>query len=175
MVGGGTPSQVWMGGTPASSGLGGEVPQPVLDGGYPILGLGCGGTPARSGWGVTQGTSSQVWMVGGTWGTPRPGLDGEGVPQVWMVGGVSPPPSRPGRGNPPPPGQVWMLRGTPPPLGTRRAVCLLRSRRRTFLYCIKQFTNVRKTGYQVAKEIQLNHMATSKHLNFINKVFIQHI
>ena len=65
-----------------------------------------GGTPARSGW-WGRGYPSQVWMVGGSQGTPWPGLDGgwevPGVPpgQVWMVGGTQGTPS-----------QVWMVAGT---------------------------------------------------------------
>ena len=97
-----------------------------------------GGTPSEV-W--VQGTPSQVWM-GGTphhdwmgyppiqtwdgvppdlrWGTPQ---KWDGVPQL----------SRPGMGYPPRPEM-----GHPPPawraLATRRTVCLLRSRRRTFLF-----------------------------------------
>ena len=70
----GTPSQVWVGG------------------GYPIPGLGMGGTPARSGWwGVPHPRS-------GLWGVPHP-WGGGGYPgQVWMVWGEVPglPPPQPG-------------------------------------------------------------------------------
>ena len=60
-------------------------------GGYPISGLGWGGTQARSEW-WGGGTPSQVWGggypisgMGGTlarsgwWGVPWPGLDGVGT------------------------------------------------------------------------------------------------
>ena len=71
--GGGTLSQVWVGGYPI----------PGLDGG--------GGTPSQVWMVGGGGTPSQVWMVGGTsswgtpptmtgWGTLQPGLDGGGYP-----------------------------------------------------------------------------------------------
>ena len=94
-------------------GGGGGCPSQVQMGGYPSQAWGTpiqvqiGGTPARSRQGV-----------------PWPGPDG-GVSHPWM-GGVDR--SRPG-GIPPPP-----VRTTEAVLGTRRAVCLLRSRRRTFLF-----------------------------------------
>ena len=111
-------------------------------GGYPIPGLGWGGTPSH-GWG--WGYPSQVWMVGGTssLGVPQPGLYGGGIPGVsstmcawWGYPGVPPtiktwfgypptlgwgtpqtwngvpPPSRPGWGTPPPSRSEW---GTPNP------------------------------------------------------------
>ena len=71
--GGRTPSQVWVRVPHLRSGWGIGYP------GYP---------PTRTGW--WRGTPSQVWMVGGTRGTPWPGLDGGGVPgvppshQEWM-------------------------------------------------------------------------------------------
>ena len=50
--------------------------------GYPVPGLGGGGTLSQIWWG--GGTPSQVWMVGGTKCTARPGLDG--VPPTIMTG-----------------------------------------------------------------------------------------
>ena len=109
--------------------------------GYPIPGPGRGGVPnPRSRWG---GSPSQV-QVGGypeyppTWdGVPPQTWDGV-PPQIW--GGV--PPDL-GLGTPPTWDQVPPLDlgpGTPPRgpgtqrvLATQPAVCLLRSRRRTFL------------------------------------------
>ena len=79
-------------------------------------GVGWGGYPARSGWGGTL-----------------PG----GYPRQCT------PPARVPPGRVPPPGQVRMgggcypVRTTEGVLTTRRAVCLLRSRRRTFLYSIE--------------------------------------
>ena len=93
---------------------GGRVPQPGLDG---------GGTPARSGWWGGGGTPARSAWWGGR-GTPaRSGCWG-GTParSAWW-GGY--------------PGQVWMLGGVGVPQpgldGGGRAVCLLRSRKRTFL------------------------------------------
>ena len=37
---------------------------------YPVPGLGVGVPHPRSGWGAPGVPPSQVWMVGGTWGTP---------------------------------------------------------------------------------------------------------
>ena len=76
MVGGGTPSQVWWWGR-----------------GYPIPGLMAGGYPFQVWW--WGGTPSQVWMVGGTQGTPpaRSWWWGGtwGTPHDWM--GYSPTPT----------------------------------------------------------------------------------
>ena len=69
--GGGTPSQVWVGGTLARSGWWGDTPSQVWVGGTQP-GLDGGGYPG------------QVWMVG----VPQPGLDGGGYP------GYPPPPIR---------------------------------------------------------------------------------
>ena len=113
MGGGVTPSQVWMG-----------VPIPGPDGGYPVAGLDRGGVshPAdrgyphpRSGWGYPP---HQDWV-----GVPPPPSRLDGVPPRSRLDGL-----------PPCPGLV----GYPP---VRRqistcyagAVCLLRSRRRTFM------------------------------------------
>ena len=73
------------------------------------------------------------------WGVPQPGPDGEGYPnyvQIWGYPRVSPqqgvPPSRvlpPGRGYPPP-----QYRTIDRVLDAPRSVCLLCSRRRTFLF-----------------------------------------
>ena len=130
----GTPSQVWVWGYPIPGlgggnlvpGFGGGTSSQVWVGMYPIPGLG-GGYPIP-GWG---GTPFQVWVGD----IPIPGL-GRGTPsQVWQ--GT--------------PSQVWVGRypipgpdrvdGVPLPhthtsakraLATRRALCLLRSRKRTF-------------------------------------------
>ena len=103
-----------------------EVPHPRSGrgGGYPIL--------------LTRGVSH---LRSGQGGYPIPGLDGGGIPFCWQGGTTSkirmgvpwvPPSAEWGT-----PIQDWM--GYPPPpqsakraLATRRAVCLLRSRRRTF-------------------------------------------
>ena len=126
--GGSTPCKVWVGG--------GGTPSQVWVGGYP-----------GQVWMVGGGTPSQVWVgvpCPRSGGYPIPGLDGGGVPCPRSEGGT---PARSGwwggyLGYPP--GQVWMVGGLPgvplPPLdrvgkralATRRAVCLLRSRRRTF-------------------------------------------
>ena len=101
---GGTPSQVWMGGTP--------FPGLYMEGGT-SSGVWTGGVPhPRSGWGTP-------WAMTG-WGTPQPGLDG--APLL----------SRTRWGYPPPQLDRAALRA----LATRRAVCLLRSCRRTFLFAI---------------------------------------
>ena len=145
--GGGTPSQVWVGGYPISG----------LGKGYPIPGLGRGYPPwTRSGW----GTPNQVWMMGGYleyplltrsgWGTPldlgrgtpldlgqgtpltRSGwgthLDlGWGTPQTWD--GVPPPP-KPGTGYPriwdgvPPPDHVWIRQSSTANTCGRCASCV---------------------------------------------------
>ena len=98
---GGTPSQIWVGGTPARSGcwVGGTPARSGWWVGVPWPGLDLGGgTPARSGWwGVPRYPSAKS----GCWGVPpQPGLDGGGTPppgQVWMVWGY--------------PSQVWMVEG----------------------------------------------------------------
>ena len=78
-------------------------------GGYPIPGLDSGGYPP-----------GQVWMVGSTQGTlSPPGLDGVSAPPAPGLGGG-------GTRGTPPHHQDW--------IATRQAVCLLRSRRRTFLF-----------------------------------------
>ena len=85
--------------------------------------------PVRSGWGVPQGTSPSQ----GT--SPQPGHDGRGYPKVPI----------PPLAKVPTPCQVrkgGVPQGTYPPwdrtaygvLDTLRSVCLLRSRRRTFLF-----------------------------------------
>ena len=105
---GGTPSQVWgRGGTPSQVWPGGGVPIPGLD------------TPQA--W---DGVPLPQPDLG--WGTPWPdlaipGLDGGGYP----IPGVDTPRDL-GWGTPP---QTWDR--VPPKPGT---VCLLRSRRRTFLF-----------------------------------------
>ena len=96
----------------------------TTDGGYPLPRSRQGGTPfqVQVGW---RGTPSQVWMGG----VPHP-ADGYPLP-AWEGG--NPPPGKgvppPGKGVPPPPPAQCVL-------AMRRAVCLLRSRRRTFLFGI---------------------------------------
>ena len=156
--GGVTPARSgWWGGLPHPRS--GGVPQPGLDGGgvphhrsggYPdqvwmVGGLPhprLGGTPARSGWWGVPGVPP--WARSGWWGVLPlpPWLDGV-PPPPWLNGVPLPPTTMTEWGTPhhdkmgyPSP---W-LDGVPPPhqhskrvLATWRAVCLLRSRRRTFL------------------------------------------
>ena len=108
----------------------GGYPIPDLGGGYPIPGLDDGGVPP-----------CQVWMVGGTqgtmtgWGTPT--MTGWGTPPTIMTAWGTPQPSWLDGVPSPPHHHDWM--GYPPfPTSIastcyRRVVCLLRSRRRTFL------------------------------------------
>ena len=123
---------------------------PILpDGGYPSFPLGVP-HPSQQGGGV-----SPSFLTGGT---PFPGLDGSSTPcpnldERYPLPRSAPPVSRMryplsegtphpdlGRGTPPPPSRSGpRTRGVPPTgtascvLATRREVCLLRSRRRTFL------------------------------------------
>ena len=96
----------------------------MREGNILILSTPGGGTRARSSWGGTPGTPLSDLdggtPMGGTMGTPH---------QTWTwgtpIGGV--------------PSQTWMGGGTPlrltdGVLDTPRSVCLLRSRRRTFLW-----------------------------------------
>ena len=88
--------------------------------GYPPGGL---GTPPGSG-----------YPPGGTWlGTPRGGL---GTPPGGYLTGYPP-----GVWVPPPPRGGYPGRTTEGVLTTRRAVCLLRSRRRTFLF-VQNFASI---------------------------------
>ena len=121
--GGGTQSQVQMGGTPSywggthsSSGWG--VPHPrskwggvthPTDEGTPIQDQDRG-YPGVTGWGTP------LYKI--EWGTLRPRLDG--VPPCSRLDGV-----------PPPPSGDWSAKRA---LATRRALCLLYSSRRTFLF-----------------------------------------
>ena len=100
---GGYPIQVWGGGVPwPGLECGGEypilgvgVPQPGLDGwGYPIPGLGWGGTLAWSRWWgeLFHPRGGGCPVRSGWWGVPRPGLDGWRVPQSGLDGGGSVPP-----------------------------------------------------------------------------------
>ena len=86
IAGGGTPSQVWLGGPHPRSGLGGT---PSQVGGVPPL--------TRSGWGIPPDLE---------WGTPRPKLGYPPGPGT----GYPPPPPGPGTGYPPRPET-----GYPPP------------------------------------------------------------
>ena len=113
------PGQGW--GTPARSSWG--DPTWPGRGGYPSH-IQMGGTLARS----VSGVPSQVQTGGGTpsnlgWGVPLPGPEG-GTPQQRY------PPHRvpPWQGVPP------QYRAADGVLDTPRSVCLLRSRRRTFLW-----------------------------------------
>ena len=73
--------------------------------------------PARSGW-EGGGTPRYLPHDQGTYPPPRPGQDGRGYPKVpTPIHGTYPPSPPPGQGLP-----------------RRQAVCLLRSRRRTFLF-----------------------------------------
>ena len=117
---GGTPSQVQVGGTPSWVQMG--VPHSA-DGGTPSR-IRMGGTPIQDWMGYPP---SRPGMGGIPWGTPHPRLDG--VPPHPDLGwGYPGTPVQDWIGNPPPPQSAkWAL-------ATRRVVCLLRSRRRTFLF-----------------------------------------
>ena len=126
MGGGSTPARSrWGGGTPARSSSGTSPIRPGwgvpcwgvpclgyplsdLAGGYPTLGT--PPPPVRPGWGVPHlGYHHETWPGGyPTSGTP--------THQTWLGGGVTP------------------LRVTDGVLDALRSVCLLRSRRRTFLF-----------------------------------------
>ena len=106
--GGGTPSQVSVrGGTPSQVQVGG-VPHPRSR---------CGGY-------------LEYPPMGSGWGTPSPLDLGWGTPWTWDQ--VTPPPG-PGTRYPPPT-RSGLDRAAQWVLATRRAVCLLRSPRRTFLF-----------------------------------------
>ena len=154
----GYPVQIWMveGGVCPISGLGG-VPHPGL-GEYPIQGRGYpipGGIPHPRGypilWGTpswegtpSQGSPGQVWGGTPSWGVPQvppTSRPGQGTPPIW---GTPPPRSRPGRDTP---DLGW---GTPSP--PPRAVCLLRSRRRTFLF------NITVNDFDVEKFANFNRL-----------------
>ena len=132
--GGGYPIWLTVGGglSHPRSGFGGGARSQVQTGGgvYPIPGLAGGeGTPSS---GLDGGIPSCWW--GGTpfnikmGGYPHPGLDG--VPPHPRLDGV-PPTSKAGWSNPPPSSED---RSAQRALAMWRAVCLLRSRRRTFLW-----------------------------------------
>ena len=129
--------------------------------GYPISDLDRGGTPSQ----VQTGEGYPILLMGGYpikdqdggylgW-VPTLSKIGWGTPpiQTWD-GGV--PPSRPGMGGTPI--QDWMgyppcprLDGVFPPsakqaLATRQAVCLLHSRRRTFLFLESERANIRNVS-----------------------------
>ena len=108
---GGTPSQVWTG----------EYPIPGLDGGYPIPGLdgGVGVPPARTGWSTTPPGLDGVSPTRTGWGTPLTRTGWGTLPLArngW--GTLSPPP---------------LDRAAKRALAMQWEVCLLHSRRRTFL------------------------------------------
>ena len=107
-----------------------------------------GGTPGRSRWGGVPlpggvppagGTPPQI-PPSQTWpGVPLPGGTPPQVTPHWTWLGVTPCPGYPTSGTPPPIGPGRGKGGTPPQvidgvLDTPRSVCLLRSRRRTFLF-----------------------------------------
>ena len=105
---------------------GGEgVPRPGPDGGYPEVPHQGWGTPHLDLEGIPQPGPD-----GGHWGTPPPPIwtppTRDGVPPIWTWMEGTPLPEM---GYPPPP----PVRTTEGVLTMRRAVCLLRSRRRTFL------------------------------------------
>ena len=118
---GGTPSQVWPGGYPIPGLAGGGVPHPSLGRGYP------GYPPTRSGWGPPGP------------GTGYPPDLGQSTPQTWDR--IPPPPDL-GWGTPPLPTRSGLDRAAQRVLATRRAMCLLRSRRRTFLLAFLMTTYV---------------------------------
>ena len=117
------------------------VPQPGLDGGggYPGQVQTEGGTPTRSRW-------SKVGYLLAGMGYPWPGQDGGILKVGYPLAGMGYPLA--GMGYPPDQVRMWGVpkvgyllagMGYPPVwttgvLATRRAVCLLRSRRRTFLF-----------------------------------------
>ena len=132
----GYPSQVQLGGTPCWGVRGYPLPggtppwvPPIRPGwGYPV-----GGYPNRGY--PTSGTPHQTWPGGvPQWGYPDRGSPPQ-VPPSDLAGGTPPwvPPHQTwlggypdgGKGNPP-----WITDGV---LDMPRSVCLLRSRRRTFL------------------------------------------
>ena len=147
----GYPGQVQLGRVPRPGPAGGGTPPQVppshqtWPGGYPTSGTPSqtwqGGTPpwvppVRPGQGVSHsGTPRQTWL-GGTLpgGTPPWVPPHQTWPRGYPAGGtppwVPPTPIRPGRGVTPP----WVTDGV---LDTPRSVCLLRSRRRTFLFQCK--------------------------------------
>ena len=129
----------------------------VQEGGYPgqVPPPPPGGGPG-SGIPPPRGGGTQVWYPRGG-GVPRSGTPGGGggypgqvpPPGGWGVGvprSGTPPPPRGGYPGPVPPprGGGYPGRTTEGVLTTWRAVCLLRSRRRTFLYilCFKNLTKV---------------------------------
>ena len=126
--GGGTPSQVWTkwvphpadGGTPSKIRMGGIL-------GYP---------PFKIGWG-TSPPSRLVPPTIQDWMEYPPARTGWGTPLSKTECRTPPPPSKTGWGTPPsprlPPSGDRLAKQA---LATQRAVCLLRSRRRTFLLCL---------------------------------------
>ena len=133
------------GGTPARSRWGGQVPQPGPTGGYPTSGTSHRAWPGE-GVPLLEGTPPQVPPIrpgGGTPGGGVPHLRFSPVGPGW--GGVSHlgyPLVGPGWGYPTrgTPHLSDLVGGTPPwvadgVLDAPRSVCLLRSCRRTFLYC----------------------------------------
>ena len=121
------------GGTQARSSRGG--------GGYPDRGsTPTGGYPRWS-------APHQIWMGGTPTGYPDGGYPRWGTPhQTWMggtlTGGIrgGVPPIRPGQGGTPTGARSTPLRLTDGELDKRRSVCLLPSRRRTFLLMMELIT-----------------------------------
>ena len=128
--GGDAPSQVWIGVPHTRSGWG-ELPHPANGAGVPHPRSGWGGGTRSSLWGVSwhgvpPPSRSQVRI----WGVPRvPSVSRMGYP-LCQHDVVHPPRSQVRMGGTPT-GTAWRE------LATRRAVCLLRSRWRTFLFEIK--------------------------------------
>ena len=149
--------QDWMG-YPPPTGLDGVPPTIRTGWGTPPHPGLDGIPPPRSGWwGVPRvPPHQQDWMgyppptgldwvppPGLDWVPPHPGLDGGGYPPTNRTGWGTPPTNRTGWGTPPPRSGWWGVpRVTPPPMRQCSitstcyvaGVCLLRSRRRTFLF-----------------------------------------
>ena len=121
-------ADTWGGGSLPGPAGGGTLPGGALPGGVPCQGVPCWGSTLLGGYPARRGT-----LPGGT---------------LPLLGGT--PPARPGRGGTLPGG--YPVRTTEGVLTTRRAVCLLRSRRRTLfflicgnsssLYCISIFPSL---------------------------------
>ena len=162
--GGIPPHQTWTGGYPDQGGTRGGVPHQTWTGGYPDGGYPRWGTPHWTWMGVPQGGVPEVGYPpsdldrGGTlmgvpkgvppirpgWGYPNRGVPEVGYPPVgpgwgYQMGGYprwGTPPYQTWTGGYPDGGGGTPLRLTDGVLDKRRSVCLLRSRRRTFLLSI---------------------------------------
>ena len=130
--GGGTPSSCW--GVPSSPGPGGGYPIHLMGGGGTSSQIQAWGTnPADGGYPIQLMGVRQQGVPPSREYPPAGGIpSGRGYPQQGY-------PS-PGRGYPPPQQGVPPTRAAWRVLATRRAVCLLRSRRRTFLFFLYFWT-----------------------------------